>query len=195
MTRYSHEKKLKEQVNLAKFELYDGSSCTQERMLQLYNTSRDSIVSQITQLEQNCSTAFSKVSEITEQIEKLGSNGMLHYRLWLPLFIYSAVKQAVIFNKKLKYINSHQQCVIAETKRVFETTKKQLLDARVSRASKEEDNIMAADGSCSPEEIARLRNCAHELKVVCYLNLLFLSLDNLSSYLPSLSLSLARGVY
>ena len=58
-----------------------SSSCPshlpKECQLQLQSSSRDSYLSQMSQLEQKCSTAFRQTSQVTEQMERLESNGEL----------------------------------------------------------------------------------------------------------------------
>lgn len=56
----------------------------QERQLQLQCTSRETYVSLVNHLEEKCLLVTKRVTEVTEQIEKVEENGMHQYRMTPP---------------------------------------------------------------------------------------------------------------
>ena len=67
-------------IQLVKYNL-EKKVTEQERQLHLQTSSRDSYLSQVNQLDQNCSTALRQADDISEQMERLEANGIEHNSL------------------------------------------------------------------------------------------------------------------
>lgn len=64
-------------IQLVKYNL-EKKVTEQERQLHLQTSSRDSYLSQMNQLDHNCSTALRQAEDISEQMERLEANGIEH---------------------------------------------------------------------------------------------------------------------
>ena len=90
----------------------------------------------MSQTEQQCIAIDRQVMEITEQIDALENNGTCDIMKctsswWCLFFVFSIVKEAMVLNKKLQYINSHQKCLINEYKENLSKCYKELTEAKV----------------------------------------------------------------
>ena len=75
-----------------------------------------------------------------------------------------AVKQAVLLNKKLRYVNGHQQCLVDDTKSNLEIAWQQLKEAKVALLEREVE--LEEAGRTSLEEITKMKCSKQELRVV-----------------------------
>ncbi|XP_078683049.1 uncharacterized protein LOC144917158 [Branchiostoma floridae x Branchiostoma belcheri] len=94
MCKYSLEQKVKEQ----------------ERQLKLQACAKDSHLSQMTEMEQKCSSLFLQCRQLTETQDRLEKS----------------VKEAIRINKKLNSVNNHQTCLIKMHDAALEAQKKEV---------------------------------------------------------------------
>ena len=65
-------------------------------------------------------------------------------------------------NRKLRYVNEHQQCTLDAYQRDLEECRRELVETRVQLARKERE-----DGSGGGGELTRARSTEQELRMVC----------------------------
>ncbi|CAH1267580.1 coiled-coil domain-containing protein 73-like [Branchiostoma lanceolatum] len=94
MCKYSLEQKVKEQ----------------ERQLKLQACAKDSHLSQMTEMEQKCSSLFMQCRQLTETHDRLEKS----------------VKEAIRINKKLNSVNNHQTCLLKRNNTALEAQKKEI---------------------------------------------------------------------
>eukprot|EP00058_Branchiostoma_floridae_P012681 XP_002598169.1 hypothetical protein BRAFLDRAFT_82967 [Branchiostoma floridae] len=94
MCKYSLEQKVKEQ----------------ERQLKLQACAKDSHLSQVTEMEQKCSSLFLQCRQLTETHDRLEKS----------------VKEAIRINKKLNSVSNHQTCLLKISDTALEAQKKEV---------------------------------------------------------------------
>eukprot|EP00731_Ephydatia_muelleri_P011071 Em0005g1657a len=120
----------------------------QERQLQLQCTSRETYVTLVNHLEEKCVQVTQRVTEVSEQIEKVEAN----------------VKEAVRLNNNLMLANHHQKCSLARCQQDLELCRRELQQARAQHSSSQSSEL-ALNGDTS-----RVRSAEQELKMQIELN-------------------------